>query len=181
MARKIRGLSSSVDTKRDGFYHFYWNGHDITMFWMNFFSSLREKEERYAGWLFARRHGKELNREFPLPTERKMKSNSPTKLEAEGEWGTSEMGTVAQAIYELVTSGELDRNEAIATIKLNLETTTEKARRDCAEEIINHLTETREQFERSSIDGLMSVLTLEGIIKGLRHRYLDGENSQPNA
>ena len=104
---------------------------------------------------------------------------TPTKLEAEGEW--EYFGTADKILGTLgLDPTQLNGFQRGRILKL-LQTATQKARRQCAEEIINHLTETREQFERSSIDGLMSVLTLEGIIKGLRHRYLDGENSQPNA
>lgn len=60
----IRGLSSRLHD--DGYHHFYWNGHDITVFWMAFFSGLSIKEEKHAAWILARKHGKELNRQFPM-------------------------------------------------------------------------------------------------------------------
>jgi len=36
-------------------------------------------------------------------------------------YGKSEVDVKAEVIYDLVTSGELDREEGIATIRLNLE------------------------------------------------------------
>jgi len=60
---RIRGLSTAKHP--DGYYHFYWNGHDVTSHWHWFFSGLRLKEERYCEWLYAKRHGKELNKQFP--------------------------------------------------------------------------------------------------------------------
>ena len=63
--KAIRGLS--VKNHKDGLAHFYWNGHDVTGHWMWFFSGLNLKEERYCSWIYARRHGKELNRLYPMP------------------------------------------------------------------------------------------------------------------
>lgn len=59
-----RGLD--IRPHEDGYDHFYWNGYDITHFWMMFFAGLRSKEEKYCAWIFAKRHGKQLNKEFPL-------------------------------------------------------------------------------------------------------------------
>lgn len=60
--KTIRGLSTR---NHKGSYHFYWNGHNVTGHWMWFFSGLKMKEEKYSAWLYAKRHGKELNKQFP--------------------------------------------------------------------------------------------------------------------
>lgn len=49
----------------DGFYHWYWNGNDITGLWMDFFSGLSMKEEKHADWIFAKRFTKMLDEEYP--------------------------------------------------------------------------------------------------------------------
>lgn len=62
--RSKRGLTTA--DHEDGYTHFYWNGHDVTGHWMWFFGGLRLNEEKYCAWLYAKRHGKELNKELPL-------------------------------------------------------------------------------------------------------------------
>jgi hypothetical protein len=55
-------MSKLTSKKVDDFYHFYWSGRDITLLWMDFFSSLPMKQEKNAHWIFARRYGKELDK-----------------------------------------------------------------------------------------------------------------------
>ena len=43
------------------------------------------------------------------------------KVSTKKYYGKSEVDVKAEVIYDLVTSGELDREEGIATIRLNLE------------------------------------------------------------
>ena len=58
------------DKHKDGFYHFYWNGRDITGLWMDFFSGLNMKDEVDCERIFIRKYGKHLNRQYP-PNQRK--------------------------------------------------------------------------------------------------------------
>ena len=50
---------------KDKYTHFYWNGHDITGMWMDFFSGLSMKEEKHCEWIFAKRYTKELDKLYP--------------------------------------------------------------------------------------------------------------------
>lgn len=56
---------------KDGYYHFYWNGQDITGLWMDFFSGLTMGQERTAHLIFTKRYQKRLNELYGKPTNRR--------------------------------------------------------------------------------------------------------------
>lgn len=60
MKEKKKGLSS--DTKGN----FYWNGKDITMFWLEFFAMLPAEKEKDCVRLFEKKLGKKLDSLFKL-------------------------------------------------------------------------------------------------------------------
>jgi hypothetical protein len=58
-------MSLTSEKLKDGYYHFFWNGRDITPLWMDFFSGLSMELEKDANKVFIRKYRNKLNKLYP--------------------------------------------------------------------------------------------------------------------
>ena len=60
---KIENNTTEIISRKnkDGMYHFYFNGKDTTMLWMDFFSSLSMADESRCEELFLKKYKKRLS------------------------------------------------------------------------------------------------------------------------
>lgn len=54
---------------KEGWWLFYWNGHDVSELWMDFFAGLSMKDESRCEELFIKKYGKKLNKQYPAPNQ----------------------------------------------------------------------------------------------------------------